>query len=92
MPQEDPTRTPWRCEHPQLRTAALVQPKRITDRVLGRSSQQPETMGSEGEAPSHWAISCNFLDENCYFNAAGSHFARVQNHLKEINFQHLKNN
>ena len=41
--------------------------------------------GSTGEDPSHWAIFCNFLEKS-YFNATGSHFARIQSYLKEQHF------
>ena len=42
--------------------------------------------GSGGEAPSRWAIFCNFLEKKSYFNAIGSHFACVQNYLKVLDF------
>ena len=38
-----------------------------------------------GGAPSRYTIFCNVLEKND-FNAIGSHFARVQSHLKELDF------
>ena len=32
------------------------------------------------------AIFSNFFWKNSYFNAIGSHFARVQSHLKQLDF------
>ena len=52
--------------------------------VWGRNSQLPEAMGY-GRAPSRYAIFVIFLKKS-YFNAIGPHFARVQSHLKEIDF------
>ena len=37
-------------------------------------------------APSRWAIFCNFFAKKSYFNAIESHFARVQSHLKKLDF------
>ena len=37
------------------------------------------------EAPSRWAIFCNFLEKMAYMPFR-SHFARFQSHLKEKNF------
>ena len=47
---------------------------------------------SLGEAPSRWAIFCNFFGKKSYFNAMWSHFAGVQSHLKALDFRHLKAN
>ena len=46
-------------------------------------SQTYHRRGCEGEAPSHWVVFCNFLKKS-YFDAIGSHFARVQSNLKEL--------
>ena len=32
---------------------------------------------------------CNFLKQNSYFNAIGSHFERVQSHLNKPDFYHI---
>ena len=53
--------------------------------VWGRSPQPPEAMGPGGKAPSRWAIFVSFW-KKIYFNATGSHFARVHSHLKELDF------
>ena len=41
--------------------------------------------GPGGEAPSRWAIFRNFLEKS-HFNTIGSHFARIQSHLKVLDF------
>ena len=38
------------------------------------------------EAPSRWAIFLNFLKKKVYFNTIESHFARIQSHLKVLDF------
>ena len=42
--------------------------------------------GSGGKAPSRWAIFRNFFEQKSCFNTIRSHFARIQNHLKELEF------
>ena len=42
--------------------------------------------GSGGLAPSRYASFCNFLEKKSYFNAIVLHFARVQSHLKALDF------
>ena len=64
----------------------LLQLKRVTDGAWGWSPQPPEAMGVWGEAPSRWAIFCNFLEKNGYFNAIWITFRTFQSHLKEQNF------
>ena len=39
--------------------------------------------GSGGEAHSRWAIFRNSLQKSC-FNTIGSHFVRIQSHLKVL--------
>ena len=57
--------------------------------VWGQSPQPPEAIVVWGEAPSRRAFFCSFLKKSC-FNAIGSHFARIQSHLKILDFEHLK--
>ena len=54
--------------------------------VWGRVPSCRMLWGSGDEAPSRWAIFCNFLEKKSYFNAMESHFASVQSHLKALNF------
>ena len=60
--------------------------KRITDRDLGAGPSASGGFG--GPAPSRWAI----FWKKSYFNAIGSHFARVQSRLKALDFRHLTAN
>ena len=52
----------------------LAQVKRITNGALG------------AKPPAAWRFVVIF-GKKTYFNAVGSHFARVQNHLKELDFE-----
>ena len=60
----------------------LMQLKRITDWGLGAAAQPPKALGSGGQVPSRWAIFCN----KKLFQCIRLHFARVQSHLKEVEF------
>ena len=51
----------------------------------GRSPQPLVAMGVWGQCPQPLGNFCKFLEKN-YFNPIGSHFARVQSHLKELDF------
>ena len=54
----------------------------LQPKVKKRKYLKRLTEGSGGEAPSRWAI----FWKKSYFNAIGSHFTRVQSHLKEPDF------
>ena len=58
----------------------------------GRVPSRRRLWGSGGKAPSRWAIFVSFWKKKRYFNPIESHFARVQSHLKELDFYHLKVN
>ena len=65
----------------------LVYLKRITDGCLGAEPPAARGFGGlGGEAPGRWAIFCKFFGKNRYFNATESQFARVQSHLKALDF------
>ena len=65
----------------------LVQLKRITDG--GLKAKPPAAGGYWGpraKPPAASRFFCSFFGKKSYFNAIGSHFARVQSHLKELKF------
>ena len=49
-------------------------------------------MGIWGRSHQSLGDVLEFFWKKSYFNAIGSHFARVQNHLKEVDYQHVKAN
>ena len=53
--------------------------------VWGRIPQPPVAMRVWDKAPQPLGDFCKFLEKS-YFNPIGSHFARVQSHLKELDF------
>ena len=62
-------------------------------RGLGDPPQGTQRLlGCGGKAPSHWAISCNFLEKIVILMPFGSHFAYFQSHLNQQNFWDLKAN
>ena len=54
--------------------------------LWGRNLQPPVAMGVWGQSPQALGDFCKFLENKSYFNPIGSHFARVQSHLKELDF------
>ena len=55
--------------------------------VWGGAPSRRWLWGSGGKAPSRWAIFVRFWKKS-YFNPIGSHFARVQSQVKELDFYH----
>ena len=70
---------------------SLLEFKPITEGGLG--TEPPAAVGYRvwERSPQPWAIFRNFLEKN-YFKSIGSHFVRIQSHLKVLHFQHLKAN
>ena len=66
--------------------------KRVTDGPAGGTTYRRRLGESGGEAPSRWAIFCNFLEKIAILKPFGSYFARFQSNLKEKNFGDLKAN
>ena len=64
----------------------LLQLKRNTNEVWGQSPQPPEAIEIWGAKPLTSAPFLVIFEGKSYFNAIGSHFARVQSHLKELDF------
>ena len=61
----------------------LLQTKRITDEGLGAESPVRGSLRGLGANPT---AAGRLFEIKSDFNAIGSHFARVQSHLKELDF------
>ena len=60
--------------------------KRITDGGLGVEPPAAGAMGVWRQSPQPLGDFCTFLEKKSFFNAIRSHFTRVHNHLKELDF------
>ena len=54
--------------------------------VWGQSPQPPMAMGVWGQNPQPLGDFSKFFGKKSYLNPIGLHFARVHNHLKELDF------
>ena len=65
----------------------VVYLKRSTDGGLGAEPSAARCFGRLGaKPPAVGQFFVSFLENNSYFHAIESHFARVQSHLKALNF------
>ena len=65
----------------------VVYLKRCTDGGLGAEPPAVRGFGGLGAKPTAVGrFFASFFGKNSYFNAIESHFARVQSHLKALNF------
>ena len=52
----------------------------------GLGAEPPAAEGYGGKAASRWATFRNFLEKKSCFTTIGSHFARIQSHLKVLDY------